>query len=278
MAKSPMAIAAVLLTLVSSWGFAAEENAPEGQQRFSLWAQLAPTYYEYTESLSEGGGTDWGEFALLLDAGARYRTPIGLTPIVRFSSLTSLEGTEDNDIGAETTDMRVLYFFDLQPGIQYPIEFGPSFTLAPTAAGDVGWFKQTRDTHSDLGNIDERVFFYGAAVGADLGFAINQEWAAGFSYRHSFLVEVTANNELAESVGLRDFSGDGQRDIVQLQVSRTLGPNWTLMFGYRFESDRIDAQDRKAVFFFPGPDIVVFEYPDNDHTLHSASVGVRFST
>lgn len=266
------------VTLVSAWILSSSipvraQNGLDAGPGLSIGFTAAPTYYRYEESgkgLFAGLKTNWESFAFLGMVEGRYTTAMGLVPLLRFSGLTTATAEESNNQGAPTTDMQVQYFFNLQPALQYQFRPIASMVLAPEFAWDWDWYQQSRQTV--FGDVDEAVFWQGPAIGGQFTYALASSWAIDLQYRHSFLFDVSAHNDFLHNFGIDDASTDGNRDVLHLQAVHSLNPRWDLVFGYRFESARINAGDTQTVFVGTP---VTAQFPDNEHTLHSLQIGFR---
>lgn len=264
------------LALVSPAATAnAAESAPRRAVRLSLAVSAQPSYYRYTESFQEGTSTHWSAFAMLGTVDARLETPLHVAPVLGFTALRSAERTERNNAGATPTDMRVAYFFDVVPGAELELRPLPALTIRPAAWWDVVWYRQVRRT-SSAGDVDESVFTHGPAIGGGVAYRVAGPFSVAADYRHTFLIDATASNTLAARLGFRDFSGDGDRDILRLRGVVPLNDRWSVLAGYRFESLRIRSGETQSLS--RGSTTIFAEYPDNDHTLHSFEAGfeVRF--
>jgi hypothetical protein len=270
---------ALLFVSYAPPAFAAAGEAASGD--LSLRLEAGPAFYRYEEHGQRefaGLRTEWADVGFRLAEETRYRTPIDLVPLLRFSFLTTAEDTETNNVGSPPTELRVAYFFTLQPGLQYELRPWSWLVLSPELGWDLDWYRQERDT--DGGGVDESVFWHGPSTGFETVWLPAAQWLLTLAYRHSYLIDVEASNTFAEDLGFGSFSTDGQRDVVELRAARSLGPRWSADVGYRFESDRIDASDTKTRVT-TGPDgtqTVQIQFPDNDHTIHAVmfSLGVRF--
>jgi hypothetical protein len=259
-----------LLALRSASSLAVESG-------FSWRMEVGPAWYRYEETGARefrGLKTEWADLAVRLVQEGRYVGPGGASGIVRFSFLTSAEDPETNNVGATPTDLRVAYFFTLQPGLQQALRLAPGLSVCPEFVWDLDWYLQVRDTR-DGGEVNESVFWHGPAPGLEVRYQPPGPWEASLAYRHSFLIHVTASNSFTESLGFGDFSTDGDRDAVTLRIGYALGERWSAGLAYEFESARIDASPTRTrtVQGPGGPQTVRVQFPENDHTIH----GIRFS-
>ncbi|MGH7857409.1 MAG: hypothetical protein ACREQY_08765 [Candidatus Binatia bacterium] len=265
---------AVWLALVAAPVPARSAGEPD---RFTLLFEAGPDFYRYEETGERefaGLETEWADVALRVSEEARYRTPIDIVSLLRFSFLTSAEDTETNNVGSPPTEMRIAYFFTLQPGLQYELRPWSWLVVAPEFVWDLDWYLQVRETE-DAGDVDESVFWQGPAPGLEAVWLVCERFGVGLGYRHSFLIDVDVSNSFAEGLGFGDFSTEGERDVVQLRALGRINRRWSTSIGYRFESDRIDASDtrRRTIVGPGGPQTVQIQFPRNDHTIH----GVTFS-
>lgn len=252
----------LVLVVLGSRPFAAAEP-------FSLLLEAGPAYYRYTETGDRefsGLETEWADVAFRGDLEARYRAPAGVTPLLRFSGLTSAEDTETNNQGSPPTEMHVAYFFNVQPGAQVELHPLPRLRIAPEFSWDLDWYKQVRRS-SSAGTVNETVFWQGPAVGGELGLMLAEAWALGLAYRHSFLIDVVVENSFTEGLGFDDFSTSGHRDVVELRFQKRLTPRWAFDLLYRFEIAQIDASSTET------RGAVQAQFPDNEHIVNGLSFG-----
>ena len=249
-----------------------------GEEAFFYSIDVGPAWVRYEESGRrefQGLETEWADAAILVEQEARYRTPYDLASLLRFSFLSSLEDTETNNVGAGTTDMRIAYLFGLQPGVRYELRPHPAVMIAPELVWDLEWYLQVRETGA--GDVDESVFRHGPAPGLAMALALSEMWAIELAYRHAFLIDVRATNSFAEDRGFGTFTTDGDRDTAVLRIVRRLSERWQARLGYRFESARVDASDTRirTVQGAGGPQTVQIQFPENDQTIHAASLSLE---
>jgi hypothetical protein len=245
-----------------------------GDLSLALEVDVTPTFYSYEESgegLFDGIETDWEAFAVRSSLEVSAETEIGLAPVLRLAELTSVEEEERNNFGQPPSDMRIRYFIEVQPAFQARIRTIPGIVLAPEISWDLDWYRQRRG--GAFGRVDEDVFWHGPAIGIAASADLGRHFFSELRYRHSFLIQVDSSNEAARSVGIDHVGTHGHRDVAQVRAGLRLSEHLSLVAGYRFESARIDASGTEVV---PVPGgAVAFQFPHNEHTLHSGELGVE---